>query len=175
MASTTYIDTQNPGHIIAVRIYGPRRDRVRESSLRQRSLDGHGFEDSESDDDRDIHADFQIYPWGTNDSSDGPRIVIHDPWSLQNLTQFTWISDGENVYKTTRGNIIVAQIPVDRDWKDNRGYPGKPSDRDHRPWSETFNFTSEYDPAGDQRKYKDASVIQAFYTLNMYHGAFTSC
>nr|7Z6T_AAA Chain AAA, Extracellular metalloproteinase mep [Aspergillus clavatus] len=105
-------------------------------------------------------ADYKVYPWGLNDPTEGSRVMIKDPWDTV-ASEFTWNSDGTKKYPTTRGNNGIAQ--------------SNPSGEDdyinnHRPRSSNLSFNYPYSPSSSPpSSYIDASIVQLFYTANMYH------
>ncbi|KAF9888560.1 hypothetical protein FE257_008492 [Aspergillus nanangensis] len=106
-------------------------------------------------------AKYEVYPWGVNDPSEGSRVILEDPWDDE-ASEFTWISDGDTRYKTTRGNNGIAQTNPDGD---------NEYKNDYRPHSESLNFVYPYPSSNssDPASYADASVTQLFYTANTYH------
>ncbi|KAB8230273.1 Fungalysin/Thermolysin Extracellular metalloproteinase 5 [Aspergillus alliaceus] len=105
-------------------------------------------------------ADYQVFAWGINDPTEGDRTVISDPWD-PTASAFTWISDGENNYTTTRGNNGIAQ---------DNPTGGSSYLKNYRPDSPElvfkYPYTSEMSPP---KSYRDASIVQLFYTANTYH------
>lgn len=104
-------------------------------------------------------ATYQVYPWNTNDPTEGERKVLEDPW-LISASEFTWQSDGTN-YTATRGNNGIAQVNPDGqdEYLDN-----------YRPDSEDLTFEYPYSlEEADPEKYWDASITQLFYTANRLH------
>ncbi|RFU81079.1 fungalysin metallopeptidase [Trichoderma arundinaceum] len=115
----------------------------------------HGVVDYVSD-----FASFEVFPWGTNDPTEGSRQVLTDPWRLD-ASPFTWVGDGTTNYTTTRGNNAIAQVnPTGgNDYLNN-----------YRPTSANRAF--EYPFSLSQTNpvdYRDASITQLFYTANKYH------
>ncbi|KAE8327254.1 extracellular metallo proteinase mep [Aspergillus sergii] len=105
-------------------------------------------------------ADYQVYAWGINDPTEGPRTVISDPWD-SSASAFTWISDGENNYTTTRGNNGIAQ---------SNPTGGSQYLKNYRPDSPDLKFQYPYSlNATPPESYIDASITQLFYTANTYH------
>ncbi|PYH44577.1 extracellular metalloproteinase [Aspergillus saccharolyticus JOP 1030-1] len=105
-------------------------------------------------------ASYQVYPWGTNDPSEGTRSIVSNPWDLTS-SPYTWHSDGITNYTTTRGNNAIAQ------WNPSGGRSYR---NNYRPSSPTLQFhypyaTSQTTPAA----YINASITQLFYTVNAYH------
>ncbi|GLA68509.1 hypothetical protein AtubIFM55763_005248 [Aspergillus tubingensis] len=105
-------------------------------------------------------ATYQVYPWGTNDPTEGHRTILTNPWDLS-ASEYTWISDGQNNYTTTRGNNAIAH------WNPTGGgsylYNLRPSNPD-------LNFQWPYSPnMSPPRSYINASIVQLFYTANTYH------
>ncbi|KAI2899440.1 hypothetical protein CBS76997_2431 [Aspergillus niger] len=105
-------------------------------------------------------ATYQVYPWGTNDPAEGRRTILTDPWDLS-ASAYTWISDGQDNYTTTRGNNAIAH------WNPTGGgsylYNLRPSDPN-------LNFQWPYSPnMSPPRSYINASIVQLFYTANTYH------
>lgn len=105
-------------------------------------------------------ATYQVYPWNLNDPTEGERSVLTDPW-ITAASPFTWLSDGQANYTTTRGNNAIAQDnPTGGDDYENNYRPDSPDDK----------FEYPYDPSqSDPTSYKDASITQLFYTANKYH------
>ncbi|KAE8151516.1 extracellular metallo proteinase MEP [Aspergillus avenaceus] len=117
---------------------------------------------------KDIHgvvdyvaeADYQVYPWGVNDPTDGSRSVISDPWDLT-ASPFTWNSDGSTNYTSTRGNNGIAQ---------NNPTGGSEYRNNYRPESPNLSFKYKYSTdLSPPSSYIDASITQLFYTANTYH------
>ncbi|KAK2595269.1 hypothetical protein QQS21_006984 [Conoideocrella luteorostrata] len=105
-------------------------------------------------------ATFQVYPWDVNDPTLGSRKTLTDPWNTA-ASPFTWLSDGETNYTTTRGNNAIAQ---DNPTGGN-GYLNN-----HRPNSPNLKFEYPYSPTqSSPQSYRDASITQLFYTANKYH------
>jgi extracellular elastinolytic metalloproteinase len=105
-------------------------------------------------------ATYEVYPWGINDPTEGDRVVVEDPWSLE-ASPLTWISDGTTNYTTTRGNNGIAQNnPTGGSTYLNNYRPDSPDLKFEYPFSLT-----ETNPSA----YIDASVTQIFYTANKYH------
>lgn len=105
-------------------------------------------------------AGFQVYPWGTNDPSEGPRVSVTDPWD-KTASEFGWFNTGSASYTTTRGNNAIAQENRDGDsaYLDN-----------YRPTSSALNFSYPFTlQQTDNKAYQDASIAQLFYTSNLYH------
>ncbi|PWY85466.1 extracellular elastinolytic metallo proteinase [Aspergillus eucalypticola CBS 122712] len=105
-------------------------------------------------------ATYQVYPWGTNDPTEGHRAILANPWDLS-ASEYTWVSDGQNNYTTTRGNNAIAH------WNPTGGdsylYNLRPSNPD-------LNFQWPYSPnMSPPRSYINASIVQLFYTANTYH------
>lgn len=100
-------------------------------------------------------------PWGLNDPSEGSREIISDPWDDE-TSEFTWHGDGEDTYKTLRGNNAIAQAN-----------PSGTSDYlyNYRPNSTSLEFVYPYPNGNGSRpsSYIDASITQVFYTANRYH------
>lgn len=85
---------------------------------------------------------------------------VTDPWVLAD-SPFTWIGDGSAEYDTTRGNNGIAQ--------DN---PTGSSSylNNYRPVSTAHNFSYPYTTSmSPPSSYRDASIVQLFYTANEYH------
>ncbi|PYH29079.1 extracellular metalloproteinase [Aspergillus neoniger CBS 115656] len=81
-------------------------------------------------------ATYQVYPCGTNDPTEGHRTILTNPWDLF-ASEYTWVSDGQNNYTTTRGNNAIAH------WNPTGGgsylYNLRPSNPD-------LNFQYPYPP-----------------------------
>ncbi|EFE45143.1 hypothetical protein TRV_00081 [Trichophyton verrucosum HKI 0517] len=104
-------------------------------------------------------AEYQVYPWGINDPTEGNRTTIHLPW-LKTLST-DWHIDGKGWYPTTRGNNAIAQ-------ENPTGHPEY--ENNYRPKSPLFIFKYPYSPAmTPPSSYRDASITQLFYTTNVYH------
>lgn len=105
-------------------------------------------------------ATYEVYPWNTNDPTEGERKVLEDPW-LISASEFTWQSDGTN-YTVTRGNNGIAQVNPSggEEYLDN-----------HRPDAgEDLSFEFPYSlEEADPTVYQDASITQLFYTANQLH------
>lgn len=54
------------------------------------------------------HASYNVYPLGTNDPLSGARRVVTDP-AVKIASPQGWHNDGDESYKTTRGNNVAAQ------------------------------------------------------------------
>ncbi|PYH78754.1 extracellular elastinolytic metallo proteinase, partial [Aspergillus uvarum CBS 121591] len=105
-------------------------------------------------------ASYQVYPWGTNDPTDGTRIIVTNPWDLA-ASPYTWHSDGLINYTSTRGNNAIAQ------WNPSGGRPYR---NNYRPSSPTLDFHYPYNPNQTYpAAYLNASITQLFYTVNAYH------
>ncbi|PYH89557.1 extracellular metallo proteinase MEP [Aspergillus ellipticus CBS 707.79] len=105
-------------------------------------------------------ATYQVYPWGLNDPSEGHRSIVSNPWD-ESASEYTWIGDGHINYTTTRGNNAIAQ------WNPNGGgeylYNTRPSESSlnfHYPYSQNMAHPASY---------INASIVQLFYTANIYH------
>ncbi|KAE8353078.1 extracellular metallo proteinase NpI [Aspergillus coremiiformis] len=106
------------------------------------------------------HADYEVYPWGVTNPSEGSRSVISDPWDLA-ASPFTWISDGEDNYSTTWGNNGIAQANPNG---------GSAYLNNYRPDSPELLFNYPYSTSmSSPASYLDASITQLFYTANTYH------
>lgn len=82
-------------------------------------------------------ATYQVYLWTVNDPTKGGRTSLNDHWNTA-ASPFTWLSDGQNNYTTTRGN----------DYKNN-----------YRPDSPSDTFVYPYDPSqSDPTSYKEAAI-----------------
>ncbi|KAJ5097123.1 extracellular elastinolytic metallo proteinase [Penicillium angulare] len=106
------------------------------------------------------HARYEVYNWGISNPNEGPRSVINDPWDIS-VSPFTWIGDGAMNYSTTRGNNAIAQFnPSGGDaYLDN-----------FRPDNPDLQFEYTYSPSSSSpTSYINASITQAFYTVNAYH------
>ncbi|EEP78692.1 extracellular elastinolytic metalloproteinase [Uncinocarpus reesii 1704] len=105
-------------------------------------------------------ATFQVYPWGLNDPTEGSRQTLTDPWE-RNASEFTWHSDGNTRYPTTRGNNGIAQDNP----SGGTGYLNN-----YRPQSSALRFEYPYSTSmSPPTSYKDASITQLFYTANTFH------
>lgn len=101
-------------------------------------------------------ASMEVFPWNLNDPSEGDRQVLKDPW-LESSSPFTWFGDGSKNYTTLSGNNAISGT--------SSGYrPESKSRQFEYPWS------SDSDPAN----ITDASITQAFYTVNKFHDVFYS-
>jgi extracellular elastinolytic metalloproteinase len=99
-------------------------------------------------------------PWGLNDPTEGSRVQISNPWDTT-TSEFGWQGTGSTTYTTSRGNNGIAQSNPDN----KNTYLNL-----YRPTSATQNFSYPYTAAVDQPPaYVNASIIQLFYTSNMYH------
>ncbi|WEW61510.1 Extracellular metalloproteinase 9 [Emydomyces testavorans] len=99
-------------------------------------------------------------PWGLNDPTEGSRQVFSDPWDT-NSSPFTWLSDGNTRYTTTRGNNAIAQSnPDGRNEYLNNYRPNSPQLKFEYPYTTAMSPPSSY---------IDASITQLFYTSNVYH------
>ncbi|KAK2749929.1 Extracellular metalloproteinase 9 [Myotisia sp. PD_48] len=106
-------------------------------------------------------AEFQVYPWGVNDPTDGQRTIVTDPWNIT-ASEFTWFGDSaSNKYTTTRGNNAIAQEnPTGGNSYLNNYRPNKPDLKFNFPYTTSMSPPSSY---------RDASITQLFYTSNMFH------
>ncbi|PWY84983.1 extracellular metallo proteinase MEP [Aspergillus heteromorphus CBS 117.55] len=105
-------------------------------------------------------ATYQVYPWGINDPSDGHRTIVSNPWD-QTSSEYTWIGDGRSNYTTTRGNNAIAQ------WNPNGGGEYL---FNQRPSEASLNFQYPYSQnTTTPASYINASIVQLFYTANIYH------
>ncbi|KAE8376169.1 extracellular metallo proteinase NpI [Aspergillus bertholletiae] len=105
-------------------------------------------------------ADYQVYAWGLNDPTEGARTIISDPWD-SSASPFTWNSDGNTKYTTTRGNNGAAQ---------SNPSGGSSWENNHRPNAPELKFEYPYSlNATPPSSYIDASITQLFYTANTYH------
>ncbi|KAI1914027.1 Extracellular metalloproteinase 9 [Ophidiomyces ophidiicola] len=105
-------------------------------------------------------ATYSVFPWGTNDPTEGERKVFTDPWDTKS-SEFTWIGDGQTKYQTTRGNNGIAQ-------SNPRG--GNEYLNNYRPMSPALKFEYPYSTSmTPPSSYIDASITQLFYTSNVYH------
>ncbi|KAI1964686.1 hypothetical protein LOZ58_001373 [Ophidiomyces ophidiicola] len=105
-------------------------------------------------------ATYSVFPWGTNDPTEGERKVFTDPWDTKS-SEFTWIGDGQTKYQTTRGNNGIAQ-------SNPRG--GNEYLNNYRPMSPALKFEYPYSTSmTPPSSYIDASIAQLFYTSNFYH------
>lgn len=108
-------------------------------------------------------ATYEVYPWNLGNPTEGPREVVRDPWDTT-ASEFGWHSDGTITYNTTRGNNAIAQSNWDG-VENESAFINLP-----RPTNDTFTFTYPYSPdEPDYKSYINASITQAFYTVNKYH------
>ncbi|CCX32654.1 Similar to Extracellular metalloproteinase mep; acc. no. P46075 [Pyronema omphalodes CBS 100304] len=111
-------------------------------------------------------AQYNVYPLGVNDPSDGKRVLLTDP-ANESASPRGWHDDGTTKYTDTRGNNGRAQENWDGtpDWENNHCAEGGEK--------QVFNFP--YDPKAhitnttEARGYIDAALSQLFYTSNIYH------
>ncbi|KAE8356074.1 extracellular metallo proteinase mep [Aspergillus coremiiformis] len=105
-------------------------------------------------------ATFQVYGWGTNDPIDGSnRVIAKDPWDVK-ASPWTWLSDGNKNYTTTRGNNGIAQ----------ENFSGRTDYMNNfRPDSPSRDFQYAYRDDKDPKESINASITQLFYTANTYH------
>ncbi|KAL0936826.1 fungalysin metallopeptidase [Colletotrichum truncatum] len=111
-------------------------------------------------------ASYNVLPWGVADPAEGvSRNIESDPWLIK-ASPFTWQGDGTTNYTTTRGNnVVVGANPDGLADEDNTAFLER-----FRPESAEFDFNFPYDPAAeDPKTYLNASIVQAFYTINRYH------
>ncbi|KAK0609697.1 extracellular metallo proteinase MEP [Bombardia bombarda] len=107
-------------------------------------------------------ASYQVYPWGTNDPSEGTaRVSITDPWNSV-YSEYTFQGDGTTNYTTTRGNNGIAQVNPSGGTAYLTNY--RPDAGTSRNFAYTYSLT-----ATDPTTYRDAAVTQLFYTANKYH------
>ncbi|KAK8084261.1 fungalysin metallopeptidase [Apiospora hydei] len=105
-------------------------------------------------------ATYLVYPWGTNDPTEGSRKALTNPWDTT-TSPLTWINDGTTTYDTTRGNNAIAQVNPNG---------GSSYLNNYRPTSSSGNFSYPYDTKmTPPSTYRDAAVTQLFYTANTYH------
>ncbi|KAK6846422.1 extracellular metalloproteinase MEP [Apiospora arundinis] len=105
-------------------------------------------------------ATYQVYPWGTNDPTEGDRKSLSNPWDPTS-NPFTWVGDGTTTYNTTRGNNAIAQTNPNG---------GSSYLNNYRPTSSSSDFSYPYSATmSPPSTYKDAAVTQLFYTANTYH------
>ncbi|TKX26023.1 extracellular metalloproteinase MEP [Elsinoe australis] len=105
-------------------------------------------------------ASFQVYPWGINDPTEGPRQVLTNPWDTT-ASEFGWLSTGTTTYTTTRGNNGIAQ---------NNPSGGTAYLNNYRPTNAQSIFQYPYSTTtGTPATYVDAAITQLFYTANTYH------
>ncbi|KAI0535457.1 extracellular elastinolytic metallo proteinase [Xylaria digitata] len=105
-------------------------------------------------------AKLRVYPWGVNDPDVGSRTVLTDPWDAVN-SEFTWFGDGSTSYTDTRGNNAAAQT---------NPTGGSTWESNYRPASSTLDFEFDWSASwSPPSSYANASVVQLFYTANVYH------
>ncbi|KAH8896636.1 hypothetical protein GQ53DRAFT_791993 [Thozetella sp. PMI_491] len=108
-------------------------------------------------------ATYQVYKWGLNDPNEGSRTVITDPW-LTSANPFTWQGDGTSVFNSTWGNNGIAQVNPSGSTSSTAYLTN------YRPSSATSDFEYAYTPSTTTpTTYRDASIVQLFYTANKYH------
>ncbi|KAH6974613.1 extracellular elastinolytic metallo proteinase precursor [Ilyonectria sp. MPI-CAGE-AT-0026] len=110
-------------------------------------------------------ATFKVYPFDVADPTDGRRTVVEDPWDIE-ASPFTWMSNGRGISFTTEGNNAVA-------YTDPKDLPTCPDC--HQPQTQNWKHNFEYDYDVDMtniKKYRDAAITQAFYTVNKCHDIF---
>nr|BAD01605.1 metalloprotease [Nannizzia gypsea] len=104
-------------------------------------------------------AEYKVFAWGLNDPTEGNPTSIRDPWT--DASPYTWNSDGNTKYPTTRGNNAIAQDnPTGGSQYLNNYRPQSPNLIFSYPWSATATPPSSY---------KDFSITQLFYTTNRFH------
>ncbi|KAI8894909.1 Fungalysin metallopeptidase-domain-containing protein [Globomyces pollinis-pini] len=114
------------------------------------------------------HATFNVFPFGQNDPSDGPRQLLKNPeneiaspigWNTQLSAKKV-----PKVYKTTIGNNVYAQEnPTGgNSWKTNK----RPKVKDDL----VFDF--DLDLEQNAETYADAAVTNLFYWNNIIHDLF---
>ncbi|KAH7085763.1 extracellular metallo proteinase 1 [Paraphoma chrysanthemicola] len=116
--------------------------------------DIHGVVDYSAD------ATYQVYPWGLNDPTEGSRSIVSNPWDTA-ASEFTWQGTGSTTYTVPRGNNAIAQ---------SNPSGGTAYLNNYRPSSTSsafeYPFTTSSTPPSS---YIDASIVQLFYTSNVYH------
>ncbi|KAM5435825.1 Extracellular metalloproteinase 4 [Microsporum ferrugineum] len=104
-------------------------------------------------------AEYQVYPWGVNDPTDGERAHLYFPWFKTGSRN--WHIDGRGWHTTTRGNNAIAQDNPSGGWE---------YEDNHRPTNPLLIFRYPYTQSmTPPASYRDASITQLFYTGNVYH------
>jgi len=112
-----------------------------------------------------VDADsYNVYPIGTNDPDDGPRVHIHDP-ATSNGSPLGWHDQSQGrQFTNTIGNNVFAQ----ENWAGGAGWQNN-----YRPDGGaglTFNFPINFNQEPDL--YIDAAISNLFYWNNIIHDVF---
>ncbi|CAG8460326.1 16423_t:CDS:2 [Acaulospora colombiana] len=108
-------------------------------------------------------AAYNVFPFGTNDPSDGDRELIEDPHDVI-ASPDGWHTQGEENFTNTIGNNVYAQenIGGTPEWKNNN--------RPNSDESLVFNFSLNM--SQPPKTYLNSSVTNLFYWTNMIHDLF---
>jgi extracellular elastinolytic metalloproteinase len=113
------------------------------------------------------HSTFTVYPFGKNDPSDGPRVVVRDPEDKK-ASPLGWNTQlkgkKKQFFSTTIGNNVFAQenIADDNQWRKHERPDG----------GKNLNFDFPLDLKTDPYNYTDAAVVNLFYWNNIIHDVF---
>ncbi|KAF4510854.1 hypothetical protein G6O67_002713 [Ophiocordyceps sinensis] len=125
-------------------------------------------------------ATFQVYPWSVPNPDEGSRQIVGDPWDI-NASPFTWIGEQTGSYhETTRGNNAIAGVDEISNYytKFNKRSPSYfpvagPERKFEYPFSTNRTLLDHHVPSSNTyaavTKDREASITQAFYTVNKYH------
>eukprot|EP00842_Homolaphlyctis_polyrhiza_P003065 jgi/Hompol1/375/HPOL_000233-RA len=109
-------------------------------------------------------ASYTVYPLGTNDPADGPRVKLVNP-AHHDASPYGWNSKGKKGHisytNVTVGNNVYAQENLDggSQWRAN-----------YRPTaSDDLTFDFAVDLKKQPSTYLDASIVNLFYWNNILH------
>ncbi|RPA72612.1 extracellular metallo proteinase MEP [Ascobolus immersus RN42] len=109
-------------------------------------------------------AQYNVYPFGVNDPTEGSRQLVTDPANLVTSPN-GYHKVGSTSYTVTRGNNGIAQ----ENWSGSTSTTGYlTNQRPSGGSSNIYNFPYDIS-ASDPKTYINASVTQLFYTSNVYH------
>ncbi|KAL1916157.1 uncharacterized protein VTP21DRAFT_6161 [Calcarisporiella thermophila] len=117
--------------------------------------------------DRVSDAAYQVFPFGTNDPSIGPRKLLTDPHDKISSPNGWHFKEGAEYSGTTMGNNVYAQENLKGD-SDLQGWEGK-----FRPSGGKNNvYDFPLDLAKEPKAYLNASITNLFYWNNVIHDLF---
>ncbi|GAO49554.1 hypothetical protein G7K_3703-t1 [Saitoella complicata NRRL Y-17804] len=108
-------------------------------------------------------ASYNVFPLGTNDPEEGPRVLLKNPHDLV-ASPFGWHGTSANTTShDTTGNNVWAQA------NPSGGYEWKELPR---PKSKKLDFDFRYNETMEPKSYVDAAVTNLFYVNNAIHDLF---
>ncbi|KAJ3411731.1 Fungalysin/Thermolysin Extracellular metalloproteinase 5 [Chytridiales sp. JEL 0842] len=108
-------------------------------------------------------ASYNVFPLGTNDPTDGDRVMVVNP-AIKVASPMGWHSNGKKNFTVTAGNNVYAHENFDgsSQWQDK-----------YRPdGTEKLQFNFPVDLTKEPSEYLDAAVTNLFYWNNAIHDLF---